>query len=535
MKILQEFRVNKFISLKLEKGRWNEKGEEDEYEEESYRIQIYVNDEPFRLCKYLLLINPHLKEHQWQINSIDEAKELLRDDLDLKLTPKDLGITPEEEFWAHCSNLQVWVEHDYDPRLIDTHLAFPILIKLKDLGDITAQKQYNQVIIDRYVRGTEKSREMLREFGYLNSLTREEVLSLIEDPEDLDALLELQEVLKEEIYFEAKEEAYRRSYTFDIANGKIISLRLSFPANYGEGIPRCFGNFPNLEKLILSIRDKTIRSIPDSIGNLSTLRHLRLVNFLIKTLPETLGKLKNLEFLDIYKTQLSELPQSIGNLSNLKKIRIQECSNLETLPESFGNLESLNEIEIRNSGLKCLPESFGNLLCEKIIIDTCNLERLPEKFGNMRYLKHLRLKNNKLEALPESFGKLHNLEQLDICSNIIRSLPESFGDLKNLKVLDVLNNSIAYLPKSFKELFDLNSVNLDGNNFEKFPDSLLYLENLKFIGLSSNKIKEIPREIGNLKNLETLILSYNPLFTLPSSISEMDSIRNIYVKDTNIT
>ncbi len=45
------------------------------------------------------------------INSIDEASEKL----DKSLESKSGGpIPPETEFWGHCSNIQVWVENNYD-------------------------------------------------------------------------------------------------------------------------------------------------------------------------------------------------------------------------------------------------------------------------------------------------------------------------------------------------------------------------------------------------------------------------------------
>ena len=75
----KEFRVNEHIVLKLEEGK----------------INIYIGGELFRQCKYLLLIDPQHHREQWEIKSIDEAAEVLRNDLEKNITPKDLGITPE--------------------------------------------------------------------------------------------------------------------------------------------------------------------------------------------------------------------------------------------------------------------------------------------------------------------------------------------------------------------------------------------------------------------------------------------------------
>ncbi|MFX1237046.1 MAG: hypothetical protein ACFFAS_03805 [Promethearchaeota archaeon] len=49
-------------------------------------------------------------------------------------------IPPETEFLVHCSNLQAWVEHGYDARLIHSNLAFPLLKRLCEVGDPQAKR-----------------------------------------------------------------------------------------------------------------------------------------------------------------------------------------------------------------------------------------------------------------------------------------------------------------------------------------------------------------------------------------------------------
>ena len=95
-----EFQINEYLKLKLF----------DKF------IKIYVNGEPFNQCRYLLIINPQGQEDQDELDSIDEAESLYSKDLERSVTSAELGITKEQEFWAHCSNLQAWAENDYDTR-----------------------------------------------------------------------------------------------------------------------------------------------------------------------------------------------------------------------------------------------------------------------------------------------------------------------------------------------------------------------------------------------------------------------------------
>ena len=107
-----KFKINKFIALKLEEGR----------------TVLYVDNKPFTQCKYLLLQIPVERINDLDsVNSIDEAAEKLSHILepydDFERVDK---IDSETEFWGHCSNLQAWVEHDYDPKLLHSNLSFPL-------------------------------------------------------------------------------------------------------------------------------------------------------------------------------------------------------------------------------------------------------------------------------------------------------------------------------------------------------------------------------------------------------------------------
>ena len=82
-----EFQINEYLTLKLV----------DKF------IKIYINGEVFNQCRYLLIIDPQDREDQDEIDSIDEAESLYSKNLERSVTPAEVGITKEQEFWAHCS------------------------------------------------------------------------------------------------------------------------------------------------------------------------------------------------------------------------------------------------------------------------------------------------------------------------------------------------------------------------------------------------------------------------------------------------
>ena len=159
------FEVNKYISLKLIQGE----------------TIIFVDGERFNQCRYVLLVDPLKNEKQGEIGSIDEAQAIYNNDLEAEITPEEMGITEEQEFWAHSSNLQTWAENGYDSRLLHRNLAFPLLKKLTETGDVNAKRVFKEEIGKRFVSGFFPVVTYLFREGYLDNLTPEEFSTLLDE------------------------------------------------------------------------------------------------------------------------------------------------------------------------------------------------------------------------------------------------------------------------------------------------------------------------------------------------------------------
>ncbi|MFW9875036.1 MAG: hypothetical protein ACFFG0_18175 [Candidatus Thorarchaeota archaeon] len=162
---IKEYKINKLITLRFINNKtW-----------------IFINKKPFSGCKYLLLLNPHENKLQDSIQSIDEATRYLDNGLEHFINLKDLGITPEQEFQGHCSNLEVWVENDYNSNLLHRNLAFPLLKKLMEEGDLKARRVYKDEILKRFLSGFPPVMEYLILEGYMEIFNKEEIQELISD------------------------------------------------------------------------------------------------------------------------------------------------------------------------------------------------------------------------------------------------------------------------------------------------------------------------------------------------------------------
>ena len=145
---MKEYKINEFLSLKLEGGI----------------TQIYVKGKRFLQCKRLVLnISKKDVPIYDEINSIDEAADVYQKHLyqnkivegplarDLH---EDHEITPEQEFWGHCANLQTWYENDYDTRLLHSNLTFYLLKALVDAGDPIARRVFKNEVAERFESGS---------------------------------------------------------------------------------------------------------------------------------------------------------------------------------------------------------------------------------------------------------------------------------------------------------------------------------------------------------------------------------------------
>jgi hypothetical protein len=159
----KEFKVNKYLTLKLEK-----KG-----------TVIYVDKKEFRQCKYLLLnISPQNEYETQKINSIDKLEQYL--DKSMETNHSDIfEISFEQEFQAHCSNLQAWEDNGYDTRILHRNLAFPLLKALTRAGDPVAKKVFSEEIVKRFISGTKSVIQFLLIEGYLEFLNKQEFSFLL--------------------------------------------------------------------------------------------------------------------------------------------------------------------------------------------------------------------------------------------------------------------------------------------------------------------------------------------------------------------
>jgi len=532
---------------------------------------IFVGGSPFRQCKYLLLPIPVDELDRFaHVESIDEAAELLDKSQEHEET-KEIDIPPEAEFWGHCSNLQAWVEHDYNPNLLHSNLSFPLLRRLIEVGDPLAKEVLTEEVKKRYKDGNASTREFLYRERFLKLIPFDEWLTMIFDIDDINVLIEL----AEEISFPLEDLVG----TTEIKNKRVVELDLSrfeleeFPKsvlkfeflevlnlrnNYIKKIPLRIFKLRKLRKLELGSNE--IFYIPSSICLLKSLKKLLLSVNRLRTLPRRIGKLKNLEKLSLVGNRIRRLPKSICEITSLRKLSLYD-NRLTILPDCLIRLKNLNDLDIRDNNFQGVPEVLIKM--KKLKLDEAELDILtnfskeisfpleellfkitikdgkiiginlkeleinefPMTLLNLTSLESLDLHNNQLRKIPKEINYLKNLTELYLSCNRLNIFPDEICNLSKLKILSLGENNLKSIPYSINHLENLEKLRLPHNQIEKIPESLCDLTSLEILSLDGNKLTDFPEGIYKIKNLKFLHLKGNLFKKYPESLNLLFTLR----------
>ncbi|KAL8089911.1 TMV resistance protein N-like [Apium graveolens] len=302
----------------------------------------------------------------------------------------------------------------------------------------------------------------------------------------------------------------------------------------------------SLERLVhLYLGDcKKLKSLPDSISSLSSLKILSAWELSVSKLPDSVGHLSNLLKLDLSGNKnLVALPDSICNMRSLKILNISECDKLKELPDQLGMITSLKDLNLmEDTMLEMLPDIIplsdikgldlrGCYHLEHIIAEDCtSLRRLPDLSG-LKHLKKMDL--TKCEALKEIQGLEEVTSLKDLCLWNCRSL-ERLPNLCNWKHLKtfVLTNCVAL--KEFQGLEEVTSLEYfclyNCWSLERLPN-LCNLKHLKNLFLRNCvALKEI-QGLEEVTSLEYLCL-YNcrSLQRLPN-LCNLKHLKNLFLRN----
>ena len=147
-----------------------------------------------------------------------------------------------------------------------------------------------------------------------------------------------------------------------------------------NSLPKTIGQLESLKVLYLD--GNPLKELPDEVGNLSSLEELYLgfsyeyrtwsagrtftnagnkeAGVELRTLPNSIGNLTSLVFFSVSYGELRRLPESIGNLANLEELYLHN-NKLTGLPESMANLSSLENFSLDGGDNITVSDLSGSL------------------------------------------------------------------------------------------------------------------------------------------------------------------------------
>ncbi len=278
--------------------------------------------------------------------------------------------------------------------MLHSNIAFPLLKRLSEAGDLQAKKMFKEEIVRRYSEGNKTVQRFLAANRYLSILSSEEQQLLfkknIKELHGIERIIGRRLNIGSDVLLGDK---------LELIDGEITSLRL------------------NGKKEI---------NMPKQIGLIRSLKRLILFGFIDKEIPKWVGNLTNLEYLDLHGNEFEKLHEGLEGLINLKHLDLSN-NKLITLPNSFNNMKSL----------------------EKIVLSENKFEEFPKELFSLDRLHSIKLYKNNIKSIPIEIKKLRNLYDLNVSNNPIKSLSDKLFFLPHLERL-ILPNKIK-ISKEIKE------------------------------------------------------------------------------------
>ncbi|KAJ7049995.1 hypothetical protein C8F01DRAFT_1213058 [Mycena amicta] len=284
----------------------------------------------------------------------------------------------------------------------------------------------------------------------------------------------------------------------------------------------------------LKLDNNSIRTIPDSLGELKWLETLSCADNSLVELPASIGKLQKLENLDVHNNSLTELPLSLWNCASLSRLNVTSnllddasSSFVDTpipsgpifTPNRKPSAASLHDIPPLAHSLELLYLGENRFTDELRVLNLSfnDIQDMPSNFfRNLTKLEEVYLSGNGLTNFPsEDLPKLTRLSTLFLNGNRLQTLPQELGKVKSLTILDVGSNALKY---------NINNWEFDWNwNFNK---------NLRYLNLSGNKRLQIKSDTSPPGHRQSIqLVSRESL----AGFSELTQLRVLGLMDVTIT
>lgn len=275
-------------------------------------------------------------------------------------------------------------------------------------------------------------------------------------------------------------------------------------------------------------------TFPDVLYNLPGLRTLSLRNVSLLKLPGRFDQLP-ITTLDLSSnnfsdtTRLRTVIDTLKNLSSVATLQLVGC-NISALPSNVKALATVKNLHLTSNPLQPVHcEALGSMPALKnLYLNFCNLTSVPGTLVNVQTLEGLYLSNNNIFEVPSTIRDIPALKTLDLSSNGIAALPSWFGtgNMISLQALTLNGNQLTVLPDNFGGLINLKTLNIASNQLTgAWPATFIALNNIETLNLPGNQIDSLP-DLSTWTSLKYVQLQNNQLSgAVPAFLTQATSLK----------
>ncbi|KFQ87719.1 E3 ubiquitin-protein ligase LRSAM1, partial [Phoenicopterus ruber ruber] len=168
---------------------------------------------------------------------------------------------------------------------------------------------------------------------------------------------------------ELSEVPYGAFATCKVLQKKVLIIHTN---NLTSLVPKSCSLLSLITVKVLDLHDNQLASLPDDIGQLTSLQVLNLERNLLKCLPQSIGDLAQLQMLNVKGNKLKELPATVSGLRSLRTLDISE-NVLQELPRVLAHVRTLETLTLDASSMtypspdicSAGTESIQQFLCKE--------------------------------------------------------------------------------------------------------------------------------------------------------------------------
>lgn len=239
---------------------------------------------------------------------------------------------------------------------------------------------------------------------------------------------------------------------------RLILIDLDDDANIADGslIPSELCQLPELRALDITAPQTQAAKlvIPTEINNLKKLQYLRFDAFTFDASLSHLKKVPNLKILKLISPEFIEFPKALCDCTNIQWLYWDITSGNHDAEDCVESTDI--PMEIANlQKLSALRLSYG----ERTIM------AIPSSIGNLRLLSHFDLSISHVQAIPQEIKFMKALCLLDLSLCDVPRIPDEICELPNLNIAIncYFDTDISF--KTLKYLLDRKALHIDLNNF----------------------------------------------------------------------